>query len=101
MPDEEALETRIRAACAASDHSCAATLVIEHYGGEILAFLFARLRNRSAGEEVFAIVAEKVWIGLPNFEWRCSVRAWVYRIARNAANDFTDAPHNRLSRRGT
>jgi RNA polymerase sigma-70 factor (ECF subfamily) len=99
MPDDDLLEARIRAACDAADHSAATTLLVEHYGGEILAFLIARVRSRSDAEEVFAMVAEKLWLGLPNFEWRCTARGWAYRIARNVANDYAAAAHNRPARR--
>ncbi|MFI5306921.1 MAG: RNA polymerase sigma factor, partial [Polyangiales bacterium] len=49
-------------------------------------------------EEVFAMFAEKLWIGLPRFEWRCSMRSWAYRLARNAANDYLGAASNRPER---
>jgi RNA polymerase sigma-70 factor (ECF subfamily) len=92
------LETRIRHACAEADHVTAATLVIEGYGGEIMAFLLSRLRSRSDADEVFAVVAEKLWTGLAAFEWRCSLRSWLYRLSRNAAIDFVTAVQNRPER---
>ncbi len=92
------LDARVRAACQGDDYGTAATLVIERYGGEIMAFLLSSLRRRSDAEEVFAIVAEKLWIGLPDFEWRCAVLSWVYRLARNAANDYVTAAGNRPER---
>lgn len=95
----EELDAQIRHACQAGDYAAAATSFIEHRGGEILAFLCARLRSQSQGEEVFAIFAEKLWMGLPSFEWRSTVRSWAYRLARNAANDFVQAVHQRPSRR--
>src|SRR4051812_147528 len=95
MHDQEQLEARMRAECAGGNHTAAASLLIANYGGEILAFLSARLRSPSDGEEVFATFAEKLWIGLPNFEWRCSSKAWAYCLARNAANDFAVAAQNR------
>jgi len=95
----EELETQARAACERADHAAAATLAVEGYGGEIMAFLLARLRSRSDAEEVFATFAERLWIGLPQFEWRCSLRSWAYRIARNAAIDFVGTLHNRADRR--
>jgi len=96
---DDELDAQIRRACDAGEHSAAATLFIEHHGSELLAFLCARLRNRSDGEEVFAVVAEKLWLGLPSFEWRSTLRSWVYRLARNAANDFAAAAHRKPGRR--
>ena len=98
MTDPSDVEARIQTACRAGDHAAAATLAIERYGGEILAFLIARLRSRSTAEEVFSMFAEKLWVGLPAFEWRSSMKSWAYRIARNAANDFVTAAHNRPER---
>jgi len=88
-------ETAMRSACEAGDYATAATRAIELYGGEILAFLGARLRSSSDGEEVFASFTEKLWVGLAGFEWRTSLRGWAYGIARNAANDFAATPRNR------
>jgi RNA polymerase sigma-70 factor, ECF subfamily len=92
------LDGQMKRACDVGDYAAAATLFIEHHGGEILAFLGARLRNPSSAEEVFAIFAEKLWIGLPSFEWRSTLRSWAYRLARNAANDYVQAAPNRPGR---
>jgi RNA polymerase sigma-70 factor (ECF subfamily) len=96
--DDERDERECRQAFDAEDYVRAATLAIERYGREIMAFLLARLRRRSDAEEVFAMFAEKLWIGLASFEWRCSLKTWCYRIARNAANDFATAAYNRTGR---
>jgi RNA polymerase sigma-70 factor (ECF subfamily) len=98
MSDSADVEARAQNACKNGDYATAATLILESYGGEIMAFLVVRLRNRSDAEEVFGIFAEKLWVGLPQFEWRCTARGWAYRLARNAANDFADAAHNRPGR---
>jgi RNA polymerase sigma-70 factor, ECF subfamily len=87
-------ELRIRRACEAHDYASAATLFIEANGGEILAFLRARTRSTSAADDVFGMFAEKLWVGLPGFEWRSTLRSWAYRLARNAAIDYlVAAPH--------
>lgn len=93
--DDDDPEARIRAACERRDYSDAATLTIASYGEEILAFLIARLRNPASGEDVYGAFVEKLWRGLPAFEWRSSIRSWAYRLARNAANDHATSPHNR------
>jgi RNA polymerase sigma-70 factor (ECF subfamily) len=41
---------------------------------------------------------EDFWRGLPAFGWRASMRSWLYTLARNAANRFKVAPHNRAAR---
>jgi RNA polymerase sigma-70 factor, ECF subfamily len=98
MSQESELEARVRKACETAEYAPAATLIVERYGAEIMAFLVSRLRSRSDADEVFAMFAEKLWVGLPGFEWRCTVRSWAYRLARNAANDFAAAAPNRPER---
>jgi RNA polymerase sigma-70 factor (ECF subfamily) len=91
----------IHAACEGREFDRAASLTITRYGGELLAFITARLRNNADGEDVFAAFAEKLWLGLPQFEWRCSLRSWCYRLARNAANDFLSLAQHRRERQIT
>jgi RNA polymerase sigma-70 factor (ECF subfamily) len=88
-------ERDVREACDVRDYDRAASLTLGRYGGELLAFVSARLRSPADGEDVFAAFAEKLWLGLPQFEWRCSLRSWCYRLARNAANDFLSLAHHR------
>jgi RNA polymerase sigma-70 factor (ECF subfamily) len=88
----------IRAACEAGDFNAAATAALDAYSSEVLNFLIARLRAQSDGEEAFAMFAEDLWKGLPGFEFRCSVRGWLYTLARNAANRYATAPQNRRNR---
>lgn len=92
------VDRAIRVAYDGGDFQAAATQALEAYGQEVLSFLAARLRSQSDGEEAFSIFAEDMWKGLPNFAFRCSVRAWLYALARNAANRYASAPHNRYER---
>jgi len=39
-----------------------------------------------------------VWRGLAGFEGRCSIRAWFFVLARNAAARFRQSPHRRPGR---
>ena len=86
MPDEVATdEHELRQAWDASDFHAVAKLTLEGYGPEILGILVAHLQSTSDAGEVFSLFAEDLWRGLPGFQWRCSLRAWAHRIARNAA----------------
>jgi DNA-directed RNA polymerase specialized sigma24 family protein len=58
---------------------------IERYGREILGVLADQLRSAADAAEVYSLWAEDLWRGLPGFQWRCSLRAWAHRLARNAA----------------
>jgi RNA polymerase sigma-70 factor (ECF subfamily) len=61
------------------------TLALERYGAEILGVLAARLHSAADAADVFSVFAERLWRGVPKFQWRCTLRAWAYRIALNAA----------------
>jgi RNA polymerase sigma-70 factor (ECF subfamily) len=93
MEDESAL----RQACEGGQFDEATTLALERYGPEILGILAARLRSDGDAAEVFSIFAEDLWRGLPGFAWRCTLRAWAHRVARNAANRFAIAGARRAA----
>ena len=99
--EREQLEQHARAACESGDHERAATLLLSHYGDELLAFLIARLRSDVEGSEAFSLLCEDLWLGLSGFQWRCSARAWAYALARNAAHRHARAPHQRRARKLT
>jgi RNA polymerase sigma-70 factor, ECF subfamily len=91
-------EDAIKRAWDAQDFQAAATLALETYGQEILSFLAARLRATTDAEDAFSMFAEDVWKGLPGFGFRCSVRGWLYTLARNAANRHATSPQRRAAR---
>jgi RNA polymerase sigma-70 factor (ECF subfamily) len=53
------------------------------YGRELLGYLIARL-GEQRGNDVFSELLEDLWRGLPNFAWRCTLRSWLYTLARHA-----------------
>jgi RNA polymerase sigma-70 factor (ECF subfamily) len=77
-PDEAGL----RLACERGEYDAAATLFLELYGRELLAFMVDRL-GVSEGADAFSDFAEAFWKALPGFEWRTSMRGWAYTIARH------------------
>ena len=60
-------------------------MALERYGPEILGVLAVQLRSTADAAEAFSMFSEDLWSGVPGFQWRCSLRAWAHRIARNAA----------------
>ncbi|MEY4513927.1 MAG: hypothetical protein RLZZ450_6049 [Pseudomonadota bacterium] len=90
-----AVDRSVRAATEVGDLREAASEAFNAYGPEILSFLCARLRSESAGQDVFSMFAEDLWRGLPGFGFRCTLRTWLYALARNAANRYAVMPHNR------
>lgn len=90
-------EATLRAACESGRFDEATTLCLERYGPEILGILAARLRSDGDAAEAFSMFAEDLWRGLPGFAWRCTLRAWCHRVARNAANRFAIAGARRAA----
>ncbi|MFT3926875.1 MAG: sigma-70 family RNA polymerase sigma factor [Myxococcales bacterium] len=93
-----AVEEAIRAAWDAREYQQAATLALEAYGAEIYSFVHARLRSGADADDAFSIFAEDLWKGLPGFEYRSSMRGWLYALARNAANRHATSPQRRAER---
>jgi RNA polymerase sigma-70 factor (ECF subfamily) len=91
-------EQAIRAAFEVQQLALAARIAFQSYGDEILSFLMTRLRNPSDAHEVFSMFAEDLWTGLGGFGWRCSVRTWLYTLARNATSRYLLSPHKKGER---
>jgi RNA polymerase sigma-70 factor, ECF subfamily len=70
----------------------AATLAFETYGPELYGFLVNHFGGESGAGEVFGQVGEDLWRGLPMFGFRCSVRTWMYVLARNASSRYRRSP---------
>lgn len=84
-------ERELREAWDAGRFDDTTTLALERYGPEILGLLAVRLRSDGAAAEAFSMFAVDLWRGMAGFAWRCSLRAWAHRIARNAANRWAVA----------
>jgi RNA polymerase sigma-70 factor (ECF subfamily) len=80
-------ELEIRAAWTRGDHDLATSLTLAQYGFEVLGFLRASHREDDDADEAFALLSERVWRKMPSFEWKCSMRTWVYLLARHASVD--------------
>jgi RNA polymerase sigma-70 factor (ECF subfamily) len=91
-------EQTIRAAFEAGQLETAASATLTAYGDEILSFIGSRLQNSGDAQEAFSMFAEDLWVGLPKFAWRCSMRTWAYTLARNAAVRCATAPAHRAAR---
>lgn len=92
-------ESGARAAWERKDFTGATDTVFSAFGGEIYSFLLAQFRGQAtAADDVFSAFSEDFWRALPNFEWRCSIRAWCYRVARSAASRHRRSPQNRRAR---
>lgn len=97
MSDPEALERRVREALSAGRAGDAATALLEGYGPELYGFLRATLRDDDAAGDVFGMLSEDLFKGLPGFRAEASLRTWCYALARHAAARWRRDP---LRRRG-
>ena len=89
------LESELEALICARQLDKAATRALESYGPELYGFLVSYLGSESDAADVFSQVGEDLWKGLPSFGLGCSVRTWLYVLARHAAARFRRSPWNR------
>jgi RNA polymerase sigma-70 factor, ECF subfamily len=92
------LEQTIREACQRQDWQAAATHALRGYGPEVLGFLVGLQNSEQRGREVFSTFCEDLWRGLPGFGWDCSLRTWIYCVARHAC--FREKRNERRRPRG-
>ncbi|HET6149175.1 MAG TPA: sigma-70 family RNA polymerase sigma factor [Polyangia bacterium] len=97
-PERDALEREIRRHRDGGELQRATALAIEGYGPEIFGFLVALHRRDDDAAEVFSSFMEKLWRGLPAFEWHCSFRTWAYAIARNVSASYRREARRRARR---
>jgi RNA polymerase sigma-70 factor (ECF subfamily) len=95
----ESIETELAGLVRERAFDRAATRALEEYGAELYGFLVSLVGNEPDAAEVFAQVSEDLWRGIPTFGSRCSVRTWLYVLARNAASRFRRSPWDRGARR--
>lgn len=81
-------DEEVRTLLGKPDAAGASARVIRDLGPEVLGFLSGVLGNHQDADEVFALVCVRVWHGIAGFHWRCSLRTWVYVIARNETARF-------------
>ncbi|HEU4615534.1 MAG TPA: sigma-70 family RNA polymerase sigma factor [Kofleriaceae bacterium] len=95
----EDVEAQARACWDRGDHDGVVTTAVQAYGEEVFSFLIVRLRNEDDAADVFAQASETLLRTMPEFEWRCSLRTWFYRLARSAAARHERQPLHRKDRR--
>jgi RNA polymerase sigma-70 factor, ECF subfamily len=96
--DRDAGERDVHAQCEAGAYAEATTAALQMYGVELLGFLRALAQDHDLAAEAFAELGEDVWRGLPRFRWECSLRSWLYSLARNALAQLRRDPRRRLER---
>ena len=79
----------------AQSYERAATLAIATYGPELYGFLVNLMGGEGPAADVFSQASEDLWTGLAGFGQRCSVRTWLYVLARHAAARYRRSPWHR------
>jgi RNA polymerase sigma-70 factor (ECF subfamily) len=76
------LDERARELVADGDVGRAVVDVLRAHGPEVMGFLVGVLRSEHDADDVFSAVSTRLWRSLGSFEWRCTLRTWIYVIAR-------------------
>ncbi len=90
-----AREEAIRALVASGDVDQGVSRLLSVFGPEVFGFLRGALGSEADADEVFAAVSVKIWRALHAFQWQCSLRTWVYVIARNELARFAQGARRR------
>lgn len=87
-------DDRVAALLSRGEVDEAATVTLQVLGPAVLGYL-ASLLGEDDAREVFSVLAEDAWRGLPGFRFECSLRAWIFRLAWHAASRFLRDPWRR------
>jgi RNA polymerase sigma-70 factor (ECF subfamily) len=93
------LDGEVKSMLARGDAAGAATLVIRTLGGLVLGYLRPMLRDPDDVADAHSEWSERVWRGLPSFEFRSTLRTWAIRLAVNVGLNFRDQAYRRRVRR--
>jgi RNA polymerase sigma-70 factor (ECF subfamily) len=79
-------DDELRALARSGEIDRATVETIEYYGAELVGWLCSILPDEADAHDAFSRMSEQLWRSLPTFEGRCSIRAWCYMLARQAAS---------------
>jgi len=83
------LDRTVQALLAADKLEDAVGTILRAFGGELLGFLYSVTRRPQDADDAFSVLSLAVWRSLPGFEWRSSLRTWLYVLARRAVSRAT------------
>src|SRR4051812_2638922 len=87
MVDDE-VEGRLLELFLRDDRQEFATLAVQTYAPEVYGFLSHVLDEAPSAADVLSQVVEAFWRSLPEFRAECSVRTWLYLLARRAVRRY-------------
>lgn len=83
LDSQDVLDSIVKAAIASGDYPGATEAIVRALNKTVRSYCLAWFRDEAFADEVAQEVFLAVHYGLKNFEWRSSVRTWVYGITRN------------------
>lgn len=86
--DAQDTEESILTSLDAGDFDAAMSTALRAYGGEILGFLYATMRDPSDADDAYAAGCHDAWRGIETYRKQSTFRAWLYGVFRNAAARF-------------
>jgi DNA-directed RNA polymerase specialized sigma24 family protein len=96
MTSFHAFERAIRASLREGDTPGAVRAALDVYGPEIFGFLCGVLVDPDSAARLYADVVQRITTEVEEFQWRCSLRTWMYWIARR---ELQDRRHRGVSNR--
>jgi RNA polymerase sigma-70 factor (ECF subfamily) len=76
-------ERDIQSALEAGAAAAAAANALRAYDAEVFGFLLGALESPAIARDVYVRVSHRVEKEIERFAWRCSLRTWIYTIARH------------------
>lgn len=80
-------DSDVRGLVANGDMKSALRLLMERYGAAVYRYCRELLRDAAAADDVHQSVFIQAHRDLPRFEWRSSLRTWLFAIAHNRVLD--------------
>ncbi len=93
------LDERVRQLVESGRQADAATMALRALGPQVLGYLSGVMGSEADADDVFASASERVWRSLAKFEWRCSLRTWVYMVAHREISRFRQRAKRHLDGR--
>ncbi len=84
----EDVEAQVRRLCDAGDTRAAVTVTIRDFGPEVVGFLVVLTRDPADAGDIFADICVRIWKSLASFRWQCTLRTWLYVLARRAFSAY-------------
>ncbi len=69
-------------------HSDAFSALYNRYKSKVMGYVFSKIKNQEASDEVFQVIWEKAYKSLPKFDTSRVFKSWLFAISLNSVNDY-------------